>query len=48
LRVVKGALVVPIRDAAGGLHSLQFVGDVFHAGVRTRGPGQKISIFDIS
>jgi putative DNA primase/helicase len=26
LRVVKGALVVPIRDAAGALHSLQFIG----------------------
>jgi len=26
LRVVKGALVVPIRDAAGELHSLQFIG----------------------
>jgi len=26
LRVFKGALVVPIRDAAGELHSLQFIG----------------------
>jgi putative DNA primase/helicase len=26
LRVLKGALVVPIRDAAGELHSLQFIG----------------------
>ena len=26
LRVVKDALIVPIRDAAGELHSLQFFG----------------------
>lgn len=26
LRVIKGALVVPVRDAAGELHSLQFIG----------------------